>query len=87
MAKIKNVATFRDSLYNLTQDCHTDLEYARGLAVGLVSGLMAMGYRYEEAIKEVVFTANKDLKLDVFPECWKNEVKAYMMLRPVNVKD
>lgn len=67
-----------ETLYNCHEDCvidrhHPDqnkIDYGRGVLVGVVGCLMAEGYKFEDAIKEVLLTRQKISDL-VIPNPWK----------------
>lgn len=65
----------KDSLYN----CHPESgekKYAQGVLVGLVSGLMVTGLKFEMAIKYLFALSHDAFDLqpghvrDCLPECW-----------------
>jgi hypothetical protein len=87
MAKIKNVASFRDSIHYLSRDIDLDRDLADYLSRGLVGGLMATGMNFETSIKHIVFYGPDDLRVEVFPEPWQEMVRAYIALRYQNKKE
>jgi hypothetical protein len=69
--KIKFENMFNDSMYNLSKDCHSNQQYAKGLLVGFVGGLMAMDFKFEDCM-QIIKTSKyaKDFDMSFFPDCW-----------------
>jgi hypothetical protein len=69
--KIKNTNMMEDSMYNLSKDCHSKPDYAKGLIVGFVGGLMAMGFTFEDCMQIVKSSKySTDFDMSFFPDCW-----------------
>lgn len=69
----------KDTLYNCHPQSATK-EYAKGAVVGLVSGLMACGFTFETAIKELKQATREGFSdlteehvIARLPKCWLEE--------------
>lgn len=77
--KIKNVAGFKDSIYNISLDCTKDSEhetYGRGIFVGLASGLMAVtGCSLDEALRTISEYRTDEVNPHCIPASWEKLAK------------
>ena len=65
-----NLTTLRDTLHNMHPDAGRDADYARGILVGVVGGLMATGLSWAEAMKVVSENAPKTVVAGCVPQSW-----------------
>jgi homoserine trans-succinylase len=68
----------KDSLYNCFP-CASDKTYSNGIIVGLVSGIMATGYSFEDTlyylkklVKDGIFDLEESHVYSNLPDCWKS---------------
>lgn len=77
--KIVNPARLRDAMANYAKNSGASDEYCRGVIVGVVSGLMATGFDFDDAL-DLARTAisddesRRDLTPENFPESWETEI-------------
>jgi len=71
------VRIVRDQLYYLSADYSTcPLERRRGVITGLVSGLMAGGMSFQQAIEVVAAHMPIDYVRESIPEAWRDDLDA-----------
>jgi hypothetical protein len=68
----------RDALYNLHPNSGATVEYCIGMAVGIVSLLMAQGYTFRDAITTLALHFPKDGRLTV-PASWQSDLQAQLL--------
>lgn len=64
------VVHLRNALQNAAPDSGATDEYVRGLIVGVVSGLLARGMRFDAALALVRQNMPTNARNNVFPESW-----------------
>lgn len=77
--KVKNQTVLKDALHNFATNSGASDEYCTGIAIGVVSGLMAMGFTYNEAIAEfaINFPQSKYIpRYSAIPDAWKDDIFA-----------
>jgi hypothetical protein len=60
----------RDALYNADYHSGTDLRYAKGVVVGAVAGMMAVGITFDEAMVRIRAAMPAAPMEGVTPESW-----------------
>jgi hypothetical protein len=71
MKTLKYPTTLKDCLYNFHPSSGSNPVYNKGLIVGAISGLMAVGYTFEDACQLVNENLPSQNNLDVsLPESW-----------------
>lgn len=60
----------RDALHNLSPEAGSDSDYARGVLVGVVSGLCACGYSFDEALELCKINAPRTILPNSVPPTW-----------------
>lgn len=75
MKTLKNITTLTDALSNLSPTSGASSDYNRGLLVGIVSGLMATGLSFEQALQYVAQACPETYKncLLLLPESWREK--------------
>jgi hypothetical protein len=76
--KVKNPVILKDALYNLNPTSGANGDYCKGMVVGVVAALMAMGFTFKDALRQVaenfpMYGKRIDRK-SVIPEAWYNEL-------------
>lgn len=75
----------KDALQNLAPGMGSDANYARGILVGIVSGLMATGCTFNTAVRYVRENLPRRIMLNTFPASWQDEiVKDYSRIDDVS---
>ena len=75
------IGMVKDAVYYLHERSGASDEKARGVIIGLVSGLMASGRSFEEALKIVGQAISESKEKDsfrinlMFPDSWVGELK------------
>ena len=65
-----NGMILRDALYNADCSSGSDARYAKGVIVGAVCGIMAVGYTFERALEMVKADMPRNPMEGVMPEGW-----------------
>jgi hypothetical protein len=75
--KIKHSNLLRDSLYNLNPKSGANTEYCKGIVIGTVSALMAMGFDFQDALAQVCnhLPEYRWEFAQVFPDSWLADVR------------
>jgi hypothetical protein len=60
----------KEALHNLSEKSGATTEYAKGLLVGVVSTLMALGYDFQNAFKECWTRFPSDFRIKAIPPEW-----------------
>ncbi len=81
--KIPIPTRISDAVYLTSRHSGAHPEYMRGVLIGLVSGLMAFNYDYDDAIKVVVQYLPKDFDPSGLPTAWRADIlKAVQKVAP-----
>ncbi len=64
------IVILRDTLYNMHPDAGGNAEYARGILVGAVGGLVATGMDWSEAMEAASDNAPKTVLAGSVPQSW-----------------
>lgn len=80
MKALDNMNTVKDALYYIHEQSGASDEKVSGVIVGLMAGLMACGYKFEDVIRYIRYYVkhhpeSKDFRSmrKVLPECWLEE--------------
>lgn len=68
-----NTTVLKDTLYNLSPHSGGNAEYARGILVGTVAGLMSQGMTWEDAIHLCSDNAPDTVIPGCIPPTWQRE--------------
>lgn len=71
----KGLVMIKDALYNTHVHSGASVEYGRGVVVGLVAGMMAMGVTFGEACGYVVRALPNGYREDCIPVGWHRHLK------------
>lgn len=66
-----DVTRLRDALYNTHPESGASVEYAQGIVVGVVSGMMAHGQKWQDAWATMYKALPKGFRLDCLPYSWR----------------
>jgi len=61
----------KDALYNLHPDSGSSEEYAKGILVGVMSGLVAVGIEFDTAWNICRHNLPEKVMPNVFPKSWE----------------
>jgi hypothetical protein len=64
----------RDTMYNLHPTSGASDEYCKGLLVGVVGALMAVGMSWDEAISHAAINMPDGARMHCTPESWVDRV-------------
>jgi hypothetical protein len=65
---IYDAVRLKDVLHNLKPDSGADIDYCRGLIVGLISALMYKGYTYKECCSVIYMNLPSGYRRECLPE-------------------
>ena len=72
MKKIKNPNMVADAMYYASVEWTADDEHSRGVVVGLVSGIMACGYSFDQAVDACVEgIKGRPVRKVCIPDSWR----------------
>lgn len=79
MKRLKNVIMLVDCLCNFSPTSGASDDYNRGLVIGMVSGLMATGMSFDEALEQTAKACPNTYisRLDLLPESWREDWNIY----------
>lgn len=89
---MKNDSTVMDAIYNAATACTRENRdkqiYAKGVLVGLASGIMSQGFTFEQTVAIMAdcrrrafwFATEAQIDAECVPDCWKNEFKTHGLL-------
>ena len=69
-----NDMSLLNCLYNLAPNTGANLDYQRGIIVGMVSALMASGKTWRSALAVVKRNLPTDYSVLAFPESWRDDL-------------
>jgi len=67
-----NWTRIKDSLHNMAENSGASIDYARGNVIGVVSTLMAVGYEFKDAWREVIRCLPDKVRVEAIPAVWLN---------------
>lgn len=87
MTKIKSPNTLKDALHNTSHSAWTrstkwevdsiESYYGRGIVVGIVSALVAIGWTFEQAVAQVAADLPEDVEVNALPAAWVDEIQKH----------
>jgi hypothetical protein len=86
MTRLKDEGWLKDALYNLDGRSGANLDYCKGLVVGVVAARVATGLTFQAALAEVArLMPHNETAVLAVPEGWRNDLRASLKQQGVEI--